>query len=105
MFPVSWIVQAAQADVATIVEENVAGVRVVKSFAAEQRPGPTSWPAPPSGCGGRRSTQVDIRARYAPLMENLPRLGLALVLLYGGKLAIDGADHRRRRSSRSTPTS
>ena len=30
------------------------------------------------------------RARYAPLMENLPRLGLAAVLLYGGWLAIDG---------------
>ena len=30
------------------------------------------------------------RARYAPLMENLPRLGLAAVLLYGGWLAIEG---------------
>ena len=27
---------------------------------------------------------ADIRARWAPLIENLPRLGLALVLLYGG---------------------
>ena len=36
-----------------------------------------SWPRPRSGCGGRRSTQTDARARYGPLMENLPRLGLA----------------------------
>src|SRR5438309_1422648 len=35
MFPASWIVQSRMADVATIVEENVTGVRVVKSFAAE----------------------------------------------------------------------
>ena len=35
--------------------------------------------------------QIDARARWAPIMENLPRLGLAaVVLLYGGWLAIDG---------------
>src|SRR5207247_2384695 len=37
MFPVSWIVSSRQADVATIVEENITGTRVVKSFAAEQQ--------------------------------------------------------------------
>ena len=37
MFPVSWIIQARLADVATIVDENVNGVRVVKSFAAEEQ--------------------------------------------------------------------
>ena len=33
---------------------------------------------------------ADIRAQWAPLIENLPRLGQALVLLYGGYLAING---------------
>ena len=37
VFPLSWIVQARTADVATIVDENINGVRVVKSFAQEQR--------------------------------------------------------------------
>ena len=37
MFPVSWLIQSRLADVATIVDENINGVRVVKSFAAEQR--------------------------------------------------------------------
>ena len=37
MFPVSWLIQSRLADVATIVDENVNGVRVVKSFAAEQQ--------------------------------------------------------------------
>ena len=37
IFPLSWIVQARTADVATLVDENVNGVRVVRSFAAEQR--------------------------------------------------------------------
>ena len=33
----SWIIQSRLADVATIVDENVNGVRVVKSFAAEEQ--------------------------------------------------------------------
>src|SRR5579875_3221378 len=37
MFPVSWLIQARLAEVATIVDENINGVRVVKLFAAEQR--------------------------------------------------------------------
>jgi ATP-binding cassette subfamily B protein len=32
---------------------------------------------------------VDVRARYGPLLEGLPRAGLALVLLVGGLLAVD----------------
>ena len=50
MFPISWIVQERQAGVATVVEENVAGARVVKSFAAEQQ-------------------QVDVLARNARRLE------------------------------------
>jgi ATP-binding cassette subfamily B protein len=33
---------------------------------------------------------IDIRSIFAPIMENLPRLAMALVLLYGGYLAIEG---------------
>ena len=77
------------ADIATIVDENVNGVRVVKSFAAEQ-----SQVDELAGAAQRlqwASVRTAMtRARYAPLMENLPRLGLAAVLLYGGWLAIEG---------------
>jgi ATP-binding cassette subfamily B protein len=89
MFPLSWVVQGRLAEVATTVEENVTGVRVVKAFAGEQRQiqqlarqaRRLRWAA---------VKVTDSRARYAPLMENLPRLGMALTLLYGGYLAIDG---------------
>ena len=37
LFPASWLIQARLADVATVVDENINGVRVVKSFAAEER--------------------------------------------------------------------
>ncbi|MDZ7675284.1 MAG: ABC transporter ATP-binding protein [Acidimicrobiales bacterium] len=89
MFPLSWIVQGRLAEVATTVEENVTGVRVVKAFAGEQR-------QIDQLAGQARRLRwaavkvADSRARYAPLMENLPRLGMALTLLYGGYLAIDG---------------
>jgi ATP-binding cassette, subfamily B, bacterial len=89
MFPVSWIVSARQADVATIVEENVTGTRVVKSFAAEESQiRQLAKAAERLRWAG--SLQVDIRAKYSPYMQNLPRLGLAMVLLYGGHLYLQG---------------
>jgi ATP-binding cassette subfamily B protein len=90
MFPISWIVSSRTADVATIVEENITGARVVKSFAAEPQQ------LDELALAARRLrwasiSQVDVRARYGPLMEGLPRLGLAAVLLVGGLRAIDGS--------------
>ncbi|MEE9280265.1 MAG: ABC transporter ATP-binding protein [Myxococcota bacterium] len=90
LFPISWLIQARMADLATIVEENVTGARVVKSFAGE-----ANQIALLSQAAERlrrvNILQVDIRARLAPVLENLPRVGRALVLIYGGWLAIGGA--------------
>lgn len=89
IFPLSWVVQARQADVATIVDENIQGTRVVKAFAQEKRQLQLLAEA------ARRlrwagTAVADTRARHAPAMEAFPRLGLALVLLYGGLQAVDG---------------
>jgi ATP-binding cassette subfamily B protein len=54
MFPVSWLIQSRLADVATIVDENINGVRVVKSFVAEPRELKT-LAAPPTGSSGPTS--------------------------------------------------
>jgi ATP-binding cassette subfamily B protein len=89
LFPLSWIVQARAAEITTVVDENVQGVRVVKSFAAEGRE-ITKLARAAQRLRWASVTQNDARAKYGPLMENLPRLGLAAVLLYGGILAIDG---------------
>jgi ATP-binding cassette subfamily B protein len=88
-FPTSWLIQARTADTATIVEENLTGVRVVKSFAAE-RSQIGALAAAARRLQWASVRQIDVRARYAPIMEGLPRLGMAAVLLYGGVLAIDG---------------
>jgi len=89
MFPVSWIIQARLAEVATIVDENVNGVRVVKSFAAEQQQlralsnaaEKVQW---------SNIKDADLRARFSPVVQNLPQAGLALVLLFGGYMVIHG---------------
>ncbi len=87
--PVWWLVMARQADVATLVEENIAGVRVVKSFAGERHEIRRM-----AGVADQlRWAQVkgaDVSARYIPALEHLPRLGLVAVLLYGGLLVEDG---------------
>ncbi len=89
LFPLSWVVQAHLAEIATVVDENVTGTRVVKAFAAESRQIALLERAA-LRLRWASLRQFDTRARFGPLMENLPRLGLALVLLYGGVLAIDG---------------
>jgi len=87
MFPVSWLIQARLADVATIVDENVNGVRIVKSFVAEDQQlkhlaraaDRVRW---------AYVKDADLRAKFTPLVQNLVQLGLALVVLYGGYLVV-----------------
>lgn len=88
-FPLSWIVQGRAADLASIVDENIQGVRVVRSFAAEQRE-LESLARAAQKLRWAQIVAADARARWGPVIENLPRLGLVVVLLYGGQLAIDG---------------
>jgi len=89
IFPVSWLIQARLARLATVVDENIQGVRIVKAFAAEGRQLRTL-----AGAADRIRwaylQDARIRSRWTPVLDNLPRLGLALVLLVGGLMVIDG---------------
>jgi ATP-binding cassette, subfamily B, bacterial len=89
IFPVSWLIQSRLADVATIVDENVNGVRVVKSFAAEQQQ-LNALTRAADRLQWANIKDADIRARWTPLIQNLPQSGLALVLLFGGYMVING---------------
>jgi ABC-type multidrug transport system fused ATPase/permease subunit len=88
--PVLRDVQQKMADVATVAEESIVGVHVVKSFAQE----PTR-----SEEFGRRSDavfgrSVDAnrqRAIYVPLLSFLPLLAQAIVLLLGGRMVVNGS--------------
>ncbi len=89
VFPLSWIVQSRSAEVATLVDENLNGVRVVRSFAAErQQIDDLARAATRLRWAGERT--IWARANHNPFIENLPRVGILLVLLYGGRLVVQG---------------
>ncbi|MEM9519440.1 MAG: ABC transporter ATP-binding protein [Actinomycetota bacterium] len=88
-FPLQWLVTARQAEMATIVDENIQGIRVVKAF--NQEPAQVTNLARATRRLRWAGTEVaKTRARHSPWMEALPRAGLAFVLLYGGLQTIDG---------------
>jgi ATP-binding cassette subfamily B protein len=89
MFPISWITQSRLAEVATIVDENVNGVRVVKSFAQEEAEINRLADAA-EGVAWAYIKDANIRAVWSPWVQNLPQLGLALVLLCGGWMVVHG---------------
>jgi ATP-binding cassette, subfamily B, bacterial len=90
MFPISWVTQARLAGVATIVDENVNGVRVVKSFAQEEAEVNRLADAA-ERVAWAYIKDANLRAVWAPWVQNLPQLGLALVLFFGGWMVIEGS--------------
>ncbi|WP_419915156.1 ABC transporter ATP-binding protein [Candidatus Poriferisodalis sp.] len=87
MFPLSWIIQSRNAEVATVTHESVNGVRVVKAFAAESRQVEEMARAT-QRLRWANMLQHNTRAHYTPVVENLPNLAMAMVLLVGGHLII-----------------
>ena len=82
-------IQQKMADVATVAEENIVGVHVVKSFAQE---------AAEQAKFERRSEEVFVlsvkanrqRAFYVPMLSFLPLLSQAAILLLGGRMVAHG---------------
>ena len=87
--PTAFLAQARAAEAATLVEENVAGATVVRSFAAEARQ-LAAYADVTSRLRWASQRLIDIRARYVPVLQTWPRLGVAAALLYGGSRAIHG---------------
>ncbi|HYN32855.1 MAG TPA: ABC transporter ATP-binding protein, partial [Ilumatobacteraceae bacterium] len=82
-------VQIEQAELATVVEETVGGIRVVKGFGAEEvqsrRLRKEAADIQAVSIGAAR-----IRAKYLPAIDLLPQLGLIGVLAVGGMQVING---------------
>jgi ATP-binding cassette subfamily B protein len=83
-------IQQESAELAAVVEETVAGVRVVKGFGAE------------AVQQGRLRAEADdvyeqsmaaarVRSVYLPALDLIPNLGLILTLGYGGHAVLDGS--------------
>jgi ABC-type multidrug transport system fused ATPase/permease subunit len=87
--PVLRDVQQKMADVATVAEESIVGVHVVKSFAQEhQRSG--EFAGKSEEVFGRSVEANRQRALYVPLLSFLPLLAQAVVLLLGGRMVVNG---------------
>jgi ABC-type multidrug transport system fused ATPase/permease subunit len=87
--PVLREVQQKMADVATVSEENIVGVHVVKSFAQEERE--RTRFADSSEAVFRQTVKANKqRSIYVPMMAFLPLLAQAAVLLVGGRMVVNG---------------
>ncbi len=85
--------QEAQQRIAELTaeaEENVSGVRVVKAFAQEDRQ-LARFEHSVARVFDQQMVANLIQARYTPLISFLPNLGLALILLVGGRDVIHGS--------------
>jgi ATP-binding cassette, subfamily B, bacterial len=88
--PVLRDVQQKMADVATVAEENVVGVHVVKSFAQEQAE-QDKFEHRSEALFGQSLRANRQRAFYVPVLSFLPMLGQAAVLLAGGHMVAHGS--------------
>jgi ATP-binding cassette subfamily B protein len=82
-------VQAEQAALATVVEESVAGVRVVKGFGAE-RVQAAKLRVEADDIREVSMGAARIRSRFLPAIDLLPSLGLIAVLGLGGHRVLNG---------------
>ena len=82
-------VQQKLADVATVAEENIVGVHVVKAFAQEQAE-QDKFEARSEAVFAQSVKANRQRAFYVPLMSFLPMFAQAAVLLVGGRMVVHG---------------
>ncbi|MGY6499952.1 MAG: ABC transporter ATP-binding protein [Acidimicrobiales bacterium] len=89
LFPNVMRIQEESAQLASVVDESVQGIRVVKGFGAEQAQ------------SARLTTEADdvydaamdaskVRSVYLPAIELMPNVGLIAVLAYGGHQVLNG---------------
>jgi ATP-binding cassette subfamily B protein len=87
--PASQEVQQRIAELTAEAEENVSGVRIVKGFAQEHRQ-MRRFEHAVRRVFDQSMVSTRLRAFYNPYIGFLPQLGLAAILIVGGRQAIDG---------------
>jgi ATP-binding cassette subfamily B protein len=88
--PILREVQQKMADVATVAEENIVGVHVVKSFAQERNES-EKFADRSEEVFGQSVLANRQRAIYVPLLAFLPLVAQAAVLLLGGRMVANGS--------------
>jgi ABC-type multidrug transport system fused ATPase/permease subunit len=88
--PASQEVQQRIAELTAEAEENIGGVRVVKAFAQEERQ-QLRFNLATRRVFDQSMISTRLRAFYSPFIGFLPQLGLAGLLLVGGRQAVNGS--------------
>ena len=88
--PATQEVQQRIAELTAEAEENIGGVRVVKAFAQEQRQ-LRRFSKAVARVFDQSMVSTRLRAFYSPFIGFLPQLGLAALLLVGGRQVINGS--------------
>jgi ABC-type multidrug transport system fused ATPase/permease subunit len=83
-------VQQRIAELTADVEENISGVRVVKAFAAEDRQ-LERFRGSVRRVFDQSMVATRLRAFYNPFIGFLPNIGLAVILLLGGRQVVNGS--------------
>jgi ABC-type multidrug transport system fused ATPase/permease subunit len=83
-------VQQRLGELTANAEENVSGVRVVKAFAREDRQ-LERFRVSATRVFDQSVFATRLEARYTPMISFLPNLGLAAILLFGGREVIGGS--------------
>jgi ATP-binding cassette subfamily B protein len=83
-------VQQRIAELTAEAEENISGIRIVKAFAREEHQ-LHRFQRAVARVFDQSIYSTRLQATFSPLIGFLPQLGIALVLLFGGRLVIDGS--------------
>jgi len=89
LHPVSLQLQNELGDYSGVVEESVAGIRVVKGFGTEARQ-EEQLRVEADQVLDRALAGARLRANFLPLVDFLPALALVIILGYGGHLVLQG---------------
>lgn len=87
--PIVWNMQQRLGDLASVVEETVVGIRVVKGF-GQERQQVVKLARDADLVYEAAMDSVKLRARFVPIFNLIPQLGLIAVLWYGGRMVIAG---------------
>ncbi|HEU4705906.1 MAG TPA: ABC transporter ATP-binding protein [Solirubrobacterales bacterium] len=88
--PAQQEVQQRVAELTAEAEENVSGIRIVKAFAREEHQ-LHRFQRAVARVFDQSIYATRVQAFFSPLIGLLPQIGIALVLLIGGREAIDGS--------------
>ncbi|QES48351.1 ABC transporter ATP-binding protein [Streptomyces venezuelae] len=89
LFPATWYAQGQAAQVATVVDGAVTGVRVVKGFGQEEQETGKLREAGRRLFAGRLRT-IRLNSRYTPALQAVPALAQVAMLALGGWMAARG---------------